>query len=540
MKIFFLTGMLFFLVGTHLYAQPNTKLQNMDYRNWYEKAARENDSMEGDVNYSMLPYYPKSTHLNFDSILNVNFELRHPGKSFLARTFRSGNMFEYDNPGRNVIFTLNPLLDLNVGKESGNTVYQNIRGAQVDVTIGDKITISSSIYESVSKLPSYVRVYADSLSVLPGMGRSRMQSGNSYNYSLPLAYIGYRPNKTFYFELGNDKNFIGSGYRSLLLSDFAYSYPYFKIVTDLGKIKYTNLWAQFVDAGDRDNWNKFNDKKKYGVFNYLTYTGVKKLQVSLFQSIIWTNQDSLGKRDINWAYFVPVIYLNTVNFNTGSPDNNVLGMDVNYQIKKHTVVYGQLIIDDFNISKFFKSGKFSGYFQEKYGIQLGAKFFDAFRIKDLFLQTEFNTVRPYVYDQKVPAINYTHYNEALAHPLGANFRELIVKGSYRMKRWFVTGELLVARYGSDTANSHWGRNIYENEYDAQMGINSYDNRTGQGVKTDLTYATIGLNYLMNPMTNSRFTFQFTHRRENIAGLGNGINFFTVGFSTNLINTYRDF
>lgn len=539
MKIFSLSVILFSLVGAGVYAQPNTKLQNMDYRNLYERAARENDSISGEVNYSMLPYYPKSTTLNFDSILNVNFELRNPKKSFFARTFRSGNMLEYDNPERKTVVTLNPLFDFSVGKESGNTIYQNIRGVQLDATIG-KVTISSSIYEAVSKFPSYTRRYADSLLVVPGMGRSRIQSGNSVNYSLPLGYIGYRPNKTFYFELGNDKNFIGSGYRSLLLSDFAYSYPYFKIVTDLGKIKYTNMWTQFVDGGDKENWSKFNDKKKYGVFNYLTYTGVKKLEVSLFQSIIWTNRDSTGTSDPNFAYFVPVIYLNTINFNTGSPDNNMIGMDVNYQIKKHTVVYGQLIIDDFNLSKFFKNGSFSGYFQEKYGVQLGAKFFDAFHIKNLFLQTEFNTVRPYVYDEKIPAINYTHYNEALAHPLGANFRELIVKGSYRLKRWFVSGEFLVARSGGDTANSHWGRNIYENENDAQMGLDSYNNRTGQGVKTDLSYATLGLNYLMNPMTNSRFTFQFTHRKEKIAGVGNGINFFMIGFSTNLINTYRDF
>jgi len=539
MKIFFLAGIFFSLAAANLYAQPNTKLQNMDYRNFYEKAAREKDSVSGEVNYSMLPYYPKSVNLNFDSILNSNFEVRTSNKSFWTRTFRTGSLFEYNNPEKKVVLTINPLLDLNLGKESGKTIYQNVRGAQLDATIG-KVTVSSSIYEAVSKLPSYLRAYADSLLVLPGMGRKRLQSDNSYNYSLPIGYVGYRPNNIFYFELGNDKNFIGSGYRSLLLSDFAYSYPYFKIVTDLGKIKYTNIWAQFVDAGDKANWSNFNPQKKYGVFNYLTYTGIKKLQFSFFQSIIWTNRDSSGSRDVNWGYFVPLIYLNTMNFNNGSPDNNMIGMDVNYQIKKHTVVYGQLVIDDLNVSKFFKNGKFSGYLQEKYGIQLGAKFFDAFGIKDLFLQTEFNTVRPYVYDQKVPAINYTHYNEALAHPLGANFRELIVKGTYRVKRWFVNGEFLMARYGSDTANSHWGRNIYENENDAQMGIFSYNNKTAQGVKTDLTFATIGINYLMNPTTNSRFTFQFTHRNENIAGAGNGSSFFTVGFSTNLINTYRDF
>jgi hypothetical protein len=145
-----------------------------------------------------------------------------------------------------------------------------------------------------------------------------------------------------------------------------------------------------------------------------------------------------------------------------------------------------------------------------------------------------------VYDNKIPAINYTHYNEALAHPLGANFRELIVRGSYRVQRLFLNGELMVASYGSDTANSDWGHNISRTDYDAQRGLFSYGNKTGQGVKTDLTFATIGINYLMNPVTNSRFTLQFTHRQQKIAGEGNGINYFTIGFSTNLINTYRDF
>jgi hypothetical protein len=536
-----LTGILFFLAGGDLYAQTNTRVQNMDYRDLYEKAARENESLSGEVNFSMLPFYPKSAALNFDSVLNADFERKTQHKSFLARTFRSGNMLDYTSPEHKALFTVNPLFDFSAGKEKNNTVYQNIRGLELDATIGDKITISSSIYEAVSKFPSYIRAYSDSLLVVPGMGRARNQSGGSVNYALPLGYIGYRPNNTFYFELGNDKNFIGSGYRSLLLSDFAYSYPYFKIITDLGKIKYTNIWAQFVDAGSQQSWAQFNIQKKYGVFNYLTFTGIRKLQFSLFQSMIWVNHDSLGNRkDLNFGYLLPVIYLNTLDFNQSSTDNSVMGMDINYQVKKHTVVYGQLVIDDLNVSKFFRGGQFSGFLQEKYGIQAGFKFFDAFRIKNLFIQTEFNTVRPYVYDNKIPAINYTHYNEALAHPLGANFRELIVRGSYRVQRLFLNGELMVASYGSDTANSDWGHNISRTDYDAQRGLFSYGNKTGQGVKTDLTFATIGINYLMNPVTNSRFTLQFTHRQQKIAGEGNGINYFTIGFSTNLINTYRDF
>lgn len=51
----------------------------------------------------------------------------------------------------------------------------------------------------------------DSLTVIPGMGKARYVF-NNIEYSLPLGYIGYKATENFYFELGNDKNFIGSGH----------------------------------------------------------------------------------------------------------------------------------------------------------------------------------------------------------------------------------------------------------------------------------------------------------------------------------------
>ena len=56
------------------------------------------------------------------------------------------------------------------------------------------------------------------------------------------------------------------------------------------------------------------------------------------------------------------------------------------------------------------------------GIQLGAKYIDAFGIKNLDLQLEYNRVRPFTYSHRDSVANYTHYNQPLAHPLGANFR----------------------------------------------------------------------------------------------------------------------
>lgn len=47
--------------------------------------------------------------------------------------------------------------------------------------------------------------------------------------------ISYALKKHFTFQTGHDRNFIGDGYRSLILSDNATPYPFLKIVTDFGK-----------------------------------------------------------------------------------------------------------------------------------------------------------------------------------------------------------------------------------------------------------------------------------------------------------------
>jgi hypothetical protein len=59
------------------------------------------------------------------------------------------------------------------------------------------------------------------------------------------------------------------------------------------------------------------------------------------------------------------------------------------------------------------------------GLQLGAKYINALGIKNLDLQLEYNRVRPFTYSHRDSVANYTHYNQPMAHPLGANFSETI-------------------------------------------------------------------------------------------------------------------
>ncbi len=63
--------------------------------------------------------------------------------------------------------------------------------------------------------------------------------------------------------------------------------------------------------------------------------------------------------------------------------------------------------------------------------RVGAKYIDAFGIKNLDLQLEHNRVRPFTYSHFDSVANYTHYNQPMAHPLMANFKEVVAIARYQ-------------------------------------------------------------------------------------------------------------
>ena len=145
-----------------------------------------------------------------------------------------------------------------------------------------------------------------------------------------------------------------------------------------------------------------------------------------------------------FQYLNPLILYRVVEQKLDSPDNVMLGLDMNYKFGRRTLAYGQLLIDELKISELFKN---NGWWGNKIGYQLGIKHYDLFNIKRLNLQFEYNSVRPYTYSHRAAEgldysiASYSHYNQELAHPLGANFRELILLGSYRFSpKWTLSGK----------------------------------------------------------------------------------------------------
>ena len=95
-------------------------------------------------------------------------------------------------------------------------------------------------------------------------------------------------------------------------------------------------------------------------------------------------------------------------------------------------------------------------------MQAGVKYIDAFGIKNLDLQLESNRVRPFTYSHNDSIANYTHYNQPLAHPLGANFQEIIGIARYQpAPKWLLLAKLFYWKQGVDTsATVSYGSNIF--------------------------------------------------------------------------------
>ena len=67
------------------------------------------------------------------------------------------------------------------------------------------------------------------------MGIAKDFKTDAYDFPMAEANLSVTPNKFFNLNLGYGRNFIGDGYRSLLMSDGASPYPFFKLNTTFGK-----------------------------------------------------------------------------------------------------------------------------------------------------------------------------------------------------------------------------------------------------------------------------------------------------------------
>ncbi|HEX3006391.1 MAG TPA: hypothetical protein VHO90_02115, partial [Bacteroidales bacterium] len=289
--------------------------------------------------------------------------------------------------------------------------------------------------------------------------------------------IWWKPNRWLTFTAGNDKHFIGDGYQSLMLSENADAYPFFQTKLNIWKIQYQHQVMFMHDlvygAGDK----RF---PKYSSQHVISYNITPKLNVYIFEAVIWRSQDTLRHRRFDFTYLNPFIFFRPVEFNQGSADNVLIGVGGKYNAWGRNYFYGQFLLDEFKFNEYIKQ---SGWWASKYALQIGFKTYGLFKnSKSLFL-VEYNQCRPYTYAHLFPLQNYGYLYQPLAHPQGSNFREIVSSLKFQYNRlWLIklTGHYL--DFGQDNPQRNQGSDIYK----SQLKVDSmYGNWIGQGIKNKL-------------------------------------------------------
>lgn len=449
------------------------------------------------------------------------------------------HVFEYRSENFN--FTVNPAGNFEWGGQFNDTTnsWVNARGFHIAGDITNTVFFATSFYEIQSLFNDYRQDRIDEIggNTVPGQisGAKPFRDMGALDYGFAESYISYTPSDIFDFQLGHGKLFLGDGYRSLLWSDNAKAFPYFKITTDIWNIKYVNMWSQQMYFHDPVVPNERNPIK-WNVMHYLDWSVTEWLNLGLFETIIWGNEDTLGNyRGFEFHYLNPVIFLRPVEFHIGSPDNVTIGVTGKLTLFKNHIFYGQVGITEFKLEEMRARNQWWG---NKYVYQLGYKTFNAAGIKNLDFQTEYNYVRPFMYSHFMPSQQYGHALQPLAHPRGANFYESVSFLRYRYKRLSFEGKVQYLVFGQDTAGVNYGNDIFKLY---QTRTLEHGNITAKyAVSNTVWYKDLMISYLINPKNNMNLAAGISHRSQSsILGDKNQFMYF-IAFRTSLYNAYYDF
>lgn len=503
----------------------------------------------GSNNHTASKPYTYLEVSKYYDLKGANDKLKKDVSGWWARKLWNENAVEIQGDG--YWLALNPIFDLQLGKASHSDVsytYVNTRALNFRGGLGDNLNFTTTVFESQGRFADYFNRYAESIkpaggnpAVIPGMGIAKNFKTDSYDFPLAEANITYAPSRHIDVQLGYGRNFIGDGYRSLLESDGASPYPYFKINTNFWKIKYTNTYMWLKDVRPEVTLER-TYATKFMANHYLSWNVSNKLNIGLFESVIWTNTNDRG---FDASFINPIIFYRSVEFASSARTGNaLLGFSYKYKWSNQFNLYGQFLLDEFSLGD-VKKGDNS--WRNKYGYQLGVKYYNAFHVDNLLLQLEYNHVRPYVYSHSEPITNYGHNNQSIGHQWGGNFKEFVAIARYHEGRYFADVKITAGTRGLDfeTAEDsyNYGGNIYK-DYDENRPFDS-GVKVGQGNRTAVFIADIQGGYLVNPTTNLKLFGSYIYRSfdpsmNTTTTFNQSTNWLTLGLRSDIFNWYFDY
>jgi hypothetical protein len=527
------------LNSTQLKAQEEeTPNQVLPYSyQFYQKLNKEVYNVNTRMHSSVKGYYSDDTLINKRYLdlmkLGTDSNVYH---KWVRRKLTDEHLLNFQGDGYTIYADFLP--DFQIGREfnEAKETWKNTRGYQIGGTIGKKFSFYTNGFENQAVFANYITDFINTNKVVPSEMSGKL-GGRVKDWAYVTALLSYTPNKHLNLALGYDKNFIGDGYRSMLLSDVAGNYSFARIRATLGNVQYQTIFSYLLDnqvprlATDR----RLGSRGKWNAMHYLDWNVNKRLSLGFFQAVTWSDIEPEGKRGFDFNFIHPFVFLRPIeSANASSPDKMRLGLNTKYELFAKTALYGQFMLEEFTAKQMFNG---SGFWSNKWAMQLGVRGSDLFKLNNLNYLAEFNTARPYTYSHFQRITSYSGMSQPLAHPLGANFREFLGIMSYSYKRFDFQGQGGYSRYGLDPDGMNYGGNIF---LDYNTRVSEFGNRVGQGLKTDLYFLEARVSYLLNPKYNLRLELGGLYRDERSVKFTEKTQLVTFGLRSTFRNLYQDF
>lgn len=419
---------------------------------------------------------------------------------------------------------INPLMYLEQGRDHAASYFINTRAGEIKGGFGKNVAFYTSFYENQALYPKHIATVVENTLVVPGQGAAKIKPDKPFDFSRAESYLRFSNNQFLILEVGQGKHFIGHGFRSLLLSDNAFSMPYLKTELYGSKLRYTAIYTELQDFV-----HKYYDyhTKKLSVLHYLSWLPHPNFELGLFEATIMHSSDGqtfTNKPD--WAYFIPLIGIRTLKYGLQNNNNLIAGLNLRLSTHKIFSLYAQLAIDaDANAQ----------VSSETMAYQIGIKANQVLQTwlsnHQLYVLAEYNNVGKYTYSHSTAHQNYSHYNQALAHPYGNNFEEITAKLHYTVGRWFVNTQYTQATFAD------W--NNYTSVHQlltTTLQTNTFDDAI---TPAKLQYRLIELGYMLLPATRLQIFVGQTQRHFSFPN-NTDTNYTFAGLRTNINNTYLDF
>ena len=367
----------------------------------------------------------------------------HPNKSFKRRF----DAFYY----KDTLFTvtLNPVMGAQFFHNSNENIYHRWVGAETYGYIGK----GWGFYASLRDNHESERISEDKY-LTQRMGANYKITGKGGDYSEMRGGITYSC-KWASVMVGKDHYSLGTAYNgSNILSGRTPSFPIIKIQVkpvSWVELNYIHGWlvSEVIDSSKTSVINGTKREvyhSKYIAANMITITPFKKLNISLGNSIVYSDQAPSP------AYLAPLFFYKSVDHTLNGTASNDIGqnsqmfMDISSHQIKHLHVYATLFLDEISLERMRKKDEHSNFYSFKSGGRLSN-----WPIKNVTLTAEYTRTNPQTFKHYEPTTTFESNKYNLGHYLTDNADEVFASIEIRpyrgLKLW---GSYTKSRKGPDT------------------------------------------------------------------------------------------